>query len=102
MLCLAAAVVTAQAPAGEKPAGAPAEQPAAQQPATPKPSTPPASAQSAASKVTYTGCVKQGTTAGTWILENAEAASKPGASAPGAVDGALEDDISSTPLLRST
>ena len=89
VLCLTAAIVTAQAPAGEKPAG---DQPRAQEPATPKPSTPPAtpstppaSSQSAAGKVTYTGCLKQGESAGSWILENAEAAAKPGASAPGAV-----------------
>ena len=69
MLCLTAAIVTAQAPAGDKPAG---EKPAAQQPATP--STPPAPAASAATnKVTYTGCVKPGTAADSWILENAEA-----------------------------
>jgi len=82
VLCVTAAIVTAQAPAGEKPAG---DQPRAQEPATPKPSTPPASSQSAAGKVTYTGCLKQGESAGSWILENAEAAAKPGASAPGAV-----------------
>ncbi len=83
VLCLTAAIVTAQAPAGEKPAG---DQPRAQEPATPKPSTPPAtpstppaSSQSAAGKVTYTGCLKQGESAGSWILENAEAAAKPGA-----------------------
>jgi len=74
MICLAAAMVTAQAPA-EKPA---APQPAAQQPTTPKPASPPASA-TAANKVTYTGCVKPGTAAGTWILENAEVALKAGA-----------------------
>ncbi len=88
VLCLTAAIVTAQAPAGEKPAG---DQPRAQEPATPRPttppaapSTPPASSQSAAGKVTYTGCLKQGESAGAWILENAEAAAKPGA-APSAV-----------------
>ena len=82
MLCLAAAVVTAQAPAGDRPTNPP---PAAQQPA---PTTPPAAAQqpakpdaSAANKVTYVGCVKPGTGAGTWILENAEVAPKPGAAA---------------------
>ena len=86
MLCVTAAMVTAQAPAGEKPANNPpaAEQPTAQQPPAPRPTTPPASAQaSAANKVTYTGCVKPGTATGTWILENAEA-QRAGA-APGAV-----------------
>ena len=82
MFCLATAVITAQAPA-DRPANPPAEQPAAQQPTTPKPAAPPASA-SAANKVTYTGCVKPGTSAGTWILENAEVAAKPG-SAPSTV-----------------
>ena len=57
MLCLTAAIVTAQAPAADKPAP---DKPAAQQPATP--STPPAPAASAATnKITYTGCVKPGT-----------------------------------------
>ena len=79
MLCLAAAVVTAQAPAGEKPANPPAEQPAAQQPTTPKPAAPPAASASAKPTVSYSGCLKPGTAAGTWVLENAEAALKPGA-----------------------
>ena len=80
MLCLAAAVVMAQAPAADKPANPPAtQQPAAQQPPAPKPSTPPASSASAASKVTYTGCVKPGSGSDSWILENAEASAKPGA-----------------------
>lgn len=92
MLCLAAAMVTAQAPAGDKPA---AEQPTAQQPTTPRPTTPPSTAQEparpaemaakAAGKVTYTGCVKPGTAAGSWILENAEVQRAGGASAPSAV-----------------
>jgi hypothetical protein len=77
MLCLAAAIVTAQ----DKPAGNPpaTQQPAAQQPA-PRPSTPPAASASAADKVTYSGCVKPGTGSDTWVLENAEASAKPGAS----------------------
>lgn len=83
MLCVTAALVTAQAPAGEKPA---TQQPAAQQPTTPRPTTPPTTAQQptrpadsstmAANKVTYTGCIKPGTTEGTWILENAEVAQR--------------------------
>ena len=84
MLCLAAAVVTAQAPAQDRPANPPAEQPAAQQPTTPKPAAPPAASASAKPTVTYSGCLKPGTAAGTWVLENAEAALKPGA-APGTV-----------------
>jgi hypothetical protein len=79
MLCLAAALVTAQAPAADRPAQAP-DKPAAQQPTTPKPTTPPAASSSAANKVTYTGCVKPGTGTDSWILENAEASAKPGAS----------------------
>lgn len=78
ILCLTAAVVTAQA---DKPANPPAtQQPGAQQPTTQKPSTPPASSTSAANKVTYTGCVKPGTGTDNWILENAEASAKAGAS----------------------
>ena len=78
MICLAAAVVTAQAPAADRP-DAGQDKPGAQQPTTQKPATPPAASASAANKTTYTGCVKPGTSAGTWILENAEAAAKPGA-----------------------
>ncbi len=70
-LCLAAAVVTAQAPAGDKPASNP---PATQQP----------SSTMAGNKITYVGCVKPGTSTGTWVLENAEA-QKAGATGPGAV-----------------
>jgi len=81
MFCLAAAVVTAQAPA-ERPNPPAAEQPAAQQPAAPRPATPPAAA---ANKVTYTGCVKPGTATDTWILENAEVAQRADASAPSTV-----------------
>jgi len=80
MLCLTAAIVTAQAPADP-----PAAPPAAQQPTTAKPSTPPGASASAANKVTYTGCVKPGTSPGSWVLENAEAAQKAGASAPSTV-----------------
>ena len=87
MFCLAAAVVTAQAPA-ERPYPA-ADQPAAQQPTTPRPATPPARpaepSAAAANKVTYTGCVKPGTATDTWVLENAEVAQRAGASAPSTV-----------------
>ncbi len=77
MLCLTAVMVTAQAPAGDKPAGNPTTPaPSAQAPARPS--------ESAANKATYTGCLKPGTAPGTWILENAEVAAKPGA-APSAV-----------------
>ena len=79
MLCLTAAIATAQAPAGDKPSPSP-DRPTAQQPSTP--STPPAapSASAATNKVTYTGCVKPGTGADAWVLENAEASAKAGAS----------------------
>jgi hypothetical protein len=77
MLCVTAVIVTAQAPAGDKPAGNPTTPaPSAQAPARPS--------ESAANKATYTGCLKPGTSAGTWILESAEVAAKPGA-APSAV-----------------
>jgi hypothetical protein len=88
----ATAIVMAQAPAPR-----PGDQPSTQQPATPSPSpgrptaspaeqTPspsPSSSSSAASadKVTYTGCLKPGTTAGTWVLENAQVASAAGSAA---------------------
>ena len=73
MIC-AVSFVAAQAPA-DKPA---AQQPAAQQPSTP--ATPPSSASSAA-KVTFTGCLKPGTSADSWVLENAEKGSAASASA---------------------
>jgi hypothetical protein len=83
-VCLAAAVVTAQAqqPTTPRPSDPPSAQPArpaepsSQQPA--RPAEP--SSMASANTVTYTGCIKPGTTSGTWVLENAEAAAKPGAS----------------------
>ncbi len=63
----------------------PAAPPAGQDPA-PKPAAPSASQPAAASKVTYTGCLKPGTTADSWILENAEAAAA-GKSATAATSG---------------
>ena len=91
MLCLTAAIVTAQAqqPTTEKPASPPSAQPAqpaqpGAQPAQPaRPAEP--SAMSAGNKVTYTGCLKPGTGSDTWVLENAEIAGKTGASSPGTV-----------------
>jgi hypothetical protein len=77
MMCLVAVVITAQAPA-EKPTQ---QQPAEQQ----QPARPAEPSATAASKTTYTGCLKPGTAAGTWILESAEVAAKPGASAPSTV-----------------
>lgn len=79
MLCLAATVAMAQAPAQEPTTPRPTAPPAAAQPARPaEPST------SAANKVTYTGCIKPGTGTDSWILENAEVA-RAGAASPGAV-----------------
>ena len=95
-LCLAAAVVTAQAPAGDKPASNPpatqqpaGQPPAGQQPSTGRPTTSSPSSQQpsstmAGNKITYVGCVKPGTSTGTWVLENAEA-QKAGATGSGAV-----------------
>ena len=95
-LCLAAAVVTAQAPAGDKPVSNPpatqqpaGQPPAGQQPSTSKPTTSSPSPQQpsstmAGNKITYVGCVKPGTSTGTWVLENAEA-QKAGATGSGAV-----------------
>jgi hypothetical protein len=64
-------IVSAQTPA---PAGQDA----------PKPSAPAAQSASSAGKVTYTGCLKPGTAADTWQLENAEVAAAGGAKAEGA------------------
>ena len=80
-----AAIVSAQ----NNPTPSP-QQPGAQQPSTQQPSTPPPSTQSPATpagqkpsssaqanpmgQVTYTGCLKPGTAADTWTLENAEVA----------------------------
>lgn len=90
-LCLAAAIVTAQAPAGDKPASSPpaTQQPAGQPPAgqSPSPGRPTTSSPSstmAENKITYVGCVKPGTSTGTWVLENAQA-QKAGATGSSAV-----------------
>jgi hypothetical protein len=74
LLC-AGALVTAQKPAQEKPAGGP-----------PPATQAPAAKESAAGKVTYSGCVKPGSAPDSWILENAEL-SKPGGG-PSATSGA--------------
>jgi hypothetical protein len=59
-----------------------AQTPAAQEPAKP---AAPSSQAASAGKVTYTGCLKPGTAADTWTLENAEMASAAGTTrAPGA------------------
>jgi hypothetical protein len=77
-----ALVCTLSIVAAQTPAAPPAGQQDAQKPSAP--STP--AAQSAAgSKVTYTGCLKPGTAADSWTLENAEVASAAGAAkSPGA------------------
>ena len=61
-LCLAAAVVAAQAPAADKPARKPMP----------------------GNRTTYVGCIKPGTSTGTWVLENAEV-QKAGTTGSGAV-----------------
>jgi hypothetical protein len=50
----------------------------------PRPGAPAAQSASSAGKVTYTGCLKPGTAADTWQLENAEVAAAGGAKAEGA------------------
>ena len=82
LLC-ATAILAAQAPAGSQPS---TQQPAAQQPSSPQPSSQSASSSSSAPKVTYTGCLKPGSTAGSWVLDSAEMAPPAGAAAstPGA------------------
>lgn len=83
-LC-ATAIVSAQAPypapqqpSPQRPAGA-QPSPPAQQPSSP--STPSSSAASSADKVTYSGCLKPGTTAGTWVLESAQLSPAAGSAA---------------------
>ena len=96
ILC-AAAIVSAQAPANYPP---PAQQPAAPAAQQPMPSERPGTTTE---KVTYTGCVKAGTTPGSFILENADltpAASAPAAqTTPGAVgtSGATKPTLNLTP-----
>ena len=92
--CLAGAVVSAQAPAGDKPYPPATQQPTAQPPAGQQPSTgkpttsspasPQTSSAMAGNKITYVGCVKPGTSTDTWVLENAEA-QKAGATGAGTV-----------------
>ena len=96
MLC-AAAIVSAQSPA-ERPAGNPAAQaPAAQQPMPSSERQEPAVA-----KVTYSGCVKPGTTPGSFILDSANltpaagaSSAQPSASAVG-TSGAMKTTLNLT------
>ena len=82
MLCVAA-IAAAQTPTPAAPER-PTNPPAAQQPTTPRPD-----ATMSATSVTYTGCLKPGTTPGTWILDSAELAKSMGAgSASAATPGA--------------
>jgi hypothetical protein len=71
-----------------------AQTPAAQAPASPagqeKPSTPPSQSAASAGKVTYTGCLKPGTGADTWTLENAEASAAGKAAGATATSGAKQ------------
>jgi hypothetical protein len=75
MMC-AAAIVAAQTPTQKPPATNP---PAAGQPSpsSQQPSEP-SGQMMTANAVTYSGCVKPGTTAGTWILDNADLTPKAG------------------------
>ena len=84
-LCLAAAVVTAQAPAGDQPASNPpaTQRPEGQPPAGQQPSLQQPSSTMAGNKTTYVGCVRPGASAGTWLLENAQTAGAPGSAAVG-------------------
>jgi hypothetical protein len=92
MICLAAATVLAQAPAGDRPTSNPpatqqptTQKPATSEPAAQQPSRPAESSSASAGKVTYVGCVKPGTSSGSWVLENAELAPKAGASSSSTV-----------------
>ena len=73
-----AVICTMSIVAAQTPAAPPAGQDPSAKPAAPAPQS------SAASKVTYTGCLKPGTAADSWTLENAEVASAAGAKAPSA------------------
>jgi len=67
----AIALVQAQAPTGQPPADRPAVQP----PAAPQPPQQrPTESSDKTDKVTVTGCLKPGTAAGTWALENVQMA----------------------------
>ncbi len=62
-----------------------AQTPAAPQDQQQKPAAPSSQSSASAGKVTYTGCLKPGTAADSWTLENAEMASAAGTTkAPGA------------------
>jgi hypothetical protein len=93
-LILSAAVTTAaQTPAQDRPAPEPAVQQAPQKPApAQQPSAPAPEKSTAANKATYTGCLKPGTTPGSWILESAESAAA--ASAPVGTSGAMKTTLS--------
>jgi hypothetical protein len=76
-----ALVCTLSIVAAQTPAAPPAGQQETQKPSAP---SAPAAQSAAGSKVTYTGCLKPGTAADSWTLENAEVASAAGAAKPGA------------------
>jgi hypothetical protein len=57
---------------------------AQQSPQKPAAPSPPSQSSATAPKATYTGCLKAGTAADTWTLENAELASAAGTTKPGA------------------
>lgn len=84
---LLSALCTMSIVSAQTPAAPPAGQ---EKPAAPAPSA----SSSAANKVTYTGCLKPGTAADTWLLENAEAASAK--SAATATSGASKTTLNLT------
>jgi hypothetical protein len=91
LLTLLLAIVCSTALVAAQGAYPPAQQPATPQPSAGQPAQQPSSpatssapAASTADKVTYTGCLKPGTKAGTWVLENAQVAPAAGAAATAA------------------
>jgi hypothetical protein len=89
MMC-AAAIGAAQTPqtppsTNPPPAGQPA--PTSQQPSEPS------GRMTTGNAVTYSGCVKPGTTAGTWILDNADVTAKAGAGQAGASTQAAQSTV---------
>lgn len=95
MLCVAA-IAAAQTPTPAAPER-PAERPAVQQPATP-----PSESSMKASTVSYTGCLKPGTTPGTWILDSAELAREMGAGSASAPTTPSAGAVGTSGVSKST
>jgi hypothetical protein len=81
-ISLIAAQTPAQQPSVPRNPGQESAKPAT--PATPATPAAPAAQAAQANKVTYTGCLKPGTTPDSWLLENAEVASAASTKAPAA------------------